>query len=966
MGEAEADGTLVALQTVRCSVCGVSAEETEWAAYQVTYTKDKRCILNKEPVRDACADCKQTMVEGYAPAKKEWADMLKEFAENPTQKATFLQWVARRRGKASSFEKQGVSTHTRVGCRWEETRVPMKVSELQARFPGMHMKDLPVRVETIKDVDGTPTDVVLTRDPTEKPRLVLYCETESELVRHALQPERMLRPNQGEEFWRHVLQTTLRCRPSGAVPTAAELEEMLHPASMCSTCPNNHAEESETASATAGSSYTRAVVEIGDEDQPAGLNGMPGSSGGMPPACSGGMPPAGSGGMPPAGSGMLGMPPASGGMPPAGPASGGMPPGLPELTPEETTAAMPKSSRRGRHLFPQRSNPKDPAGKKRLRKSSCGSQPPGAAITVEDFLAGRVAKPKVHLYHMKQRLPALAKTADSLAVLAEQNRYTVLVAAERLSPGEVHSLPEDELASCLEIVLKELPAEKLPPQTALGLVRRRCALQVRNPAVFFNTCWPWSSDSCADDNSCAFDPLSPCMKKATAGLEDKVNAMRHHVTQEFLAVHMPRQTQGIPALLEFYDLVRKSHDPQGLSPAVAQMVSEVRSTLSGIAAIIQNSPVTSEQVEALLALKNAKGQTNQDIAILLKDSWWDRQMKQVWATATAESIAAPTLERLKQAALAGCQGSAVKEEEHSREAWETAMAKYTAWCGELREGATDAVMEALLAHAHTAVASLCEGAESTPVWLSAAAAWRRRLTWFQSTPHGQAAQAVPGQLDKLSMKLQAMTGVTKMQEALTWLKEGPHEGEYLEGVAAAFEDCRGLTADAAATEKILKALSDLDKLPMTHQVVTAALAMLGVVEEDRCPGCPLTDDGGSGGMPPASSGGMPPASSGGMPPASTPDSSGGMPPASTPDSSGGLHSAAAWRARFMRAQQCMALDDTSAVLPVPDTGSTNSLLAEVHRSAAQVLASWRHNLHVLRRVGGAGRRGSNHPQGLAG
>jgi len=116
----------------------------------------------------------------------------------------------------------------------------------------------------------------------------------------------------------------------------------------------------------------------------------------------------------------------------------------------------------GRRLRAQRSNPEDPPARGAKKSRTSGHKKVLQEVSVLNMLRGVIEKPKVALYHRRQQVCALKKTADALTCIQEENELLALAAAEQLNPGEIARLPEPDLRTALDQVLQRIPANELP------------------------------------------------------------------------------------------------------------------------------------------------------------------------------------------------------------------------------------------------------------------------------------------------------------------------------------------------------------------------------------------------------------------------------------------------------------------------------------------------------------------------
>jgi len=192
---------------VTCIGCGKTSAQVGWGQYKVTYTTDRLQVVARVPMGLGCSECRDLAYLAYLPVKKSWEELEKELPHDAKLRASWREWQARRGGKVARFPKQAVHETTRVGLRWEETFMPLPLNSDVLQGTDPHA--IPgLRVDTIRDTNGKPTPVILTRDPNTPPKLIMYCETEANLLEHHLTQEQQLRATQGAEWWAHLMEKT--------------------------------------------------------------------------------------------------------------------------------------------------------------------------------------------------------------------------------------------------------------------------------------------------------------------------------------------------------------------------------------------------------------------------------------------------------------------------------------------------------------------------------------------------------------------------------------------------------------------------------------------------------------------------------------------------------------------------------------------------------------------------------------
>jgi hypothetical protein len=452
-------------------------------------------------------------------------------------------------------------------------------------------------------------------------------------------------------------------------------------------------------------------------------------------------------------------------------------------------------------------------------------------------LQGIIEKPKVAIYHKRLQLPGLQKSLPVAAFMVEENAVVALAAAERLQPCELKALPEEELRPALALVLKAIPASELPREMVLGLVRRRALLVLDQPATLMKVCWPWPGSSASE-----FDPYEPTMATTPQwhdySSEDKVRLAADILVQEALATYMVRKEAGVKLVVQLSQVVQAA--PVGLADsqagtvtdAGATVVRDLRGTLAAIAAIVQTTPATSDQLKGLAALRDGfpPGSCGEGLAQLLADPWWADRLNKVWHTAAAESLAAPAMARITLQ---------LASDTEAGQAWSTAQGKLAKWQKDLRMGATAELVAAMASHCRAQVAQAKQASVHDEDWLATAEAVRSRICWLQGFVPGTLAR----ELASLMTEMQEASARSKLRAGMALLDnviEGLASDRDVADMAEAFGNCRGLRADSADAARMMQAMEHLRNSDrMSAEKADLALAMIAI----------LPDTGGSAASP---------------------------------------------------------------------------------------------------------------------
>jgi hypothetical protein len=82
-----------------------------------------------------------------------------------------------------------------------------------------------------------------------------------------------------------------------------------------------------------------------------------------------------------------------------------------------------------------------------------------------------------------------------------------------------------------------------------------------------------------------------------------------------------------------------------------QQSKEWMMTLNSLAAIRQTNPVSPDQLQALIYIREGKVSAAKPLQALIADPWWADKLRRVWATAAKESLAAPAMEEIRTTLL---------------------------------------------------------------------------------------------------------------------------------------------------------------------------------------------------------------------------------------------------------------------------------------------------------------------------
>ena len=395
---------------------------------------------------------------------------------------------------------------------------------------------------------------------------------------------------------------------------------------------------------------------------------------------------------------------------------------------------------------------KEPRGS--IRGSKKEGLPP---LTVENVLGRKFEQPRVVLgwrrtsYKLAQERGSLNATE----LYREDAHLQIIQAAINLMPDEIGTLSDSVLKATLDLLLPYLAPKGmvLPTYIAQALVRR-AAKNAGSAALVVRIAWPWTGSpessraadaaaAAADDReagSSLFDAYGPRLRDVVSGSQSESQTAKaadeahEMLICEFLATCMMGKGSKSKAIVELMEAVLQAPaPPTGTEQEEVAIYQEMLGTISGIAAMVQPGPCTTQQIRALRkmagSLEDDSGQAH-SLDLFLRDPWWCSRREEVWTRAVDEGAAAPQMERIS--AVLGSESSPA---EAVAQAWQTAELKMKKWQQSLRDGATAAVVRVLTSHAKQQVTRLLEEAEGggrpAKEWVPDATETRRRLDWLR-------------------------------------------------------------------------------------------------------------------------------------------------------------------------------------------------------------------------------------------
>jgi hypothetical protein len=629
-----------------------------------------------------------------------------------------------------------------------------------------------------------------------------------------------LRQQQDSEWWSKLLQETLQARPAPTAPTLAELDSLVN-----RTVPGKQRHWSDGQGTQGGqaSNGNKALLPLANGTSPAGV-----FSGEQDGRCLDSAP--------------LEVLEDADELMDAEQHETLTP--TPGLTSSSTSDKPPRGRRR---LSGNGSDTVAGGGSRSRRVRHCpgNGRVSGKAedITVEALLEGRLEKPKALLYNCRQRLTSTEKTANQATILHERTEYNAMAAAQSLAPDVLPRLPDSVFEPNMRILIDYFgSADAFPTSFQLGLVRRG-ALQIveqprLDPAKLLKVCWPWPMDPSLPSHFDARNPALSCMLAGQGQdpMPDNAKAQwcSDFLLQDALITIMSRANEGCGDLLGLARKVGEASSEPGSHTNCIDTIAIVKTlhrTVNAVAAIIQPEAITQEQLEALVELKDGANNFAKCLTPMLRQRWWAERLRQVWDTATTETVAHPAITDIIRA----CNDPNTTPQQIET-AWTTVQSKLQRWQRDMRKGATKPLEDCLEQWLRKAMWAATAEPNKTADWVSSAEKLRSRATWFRDNVRPCLGLGTSWEgLHDLSTALQQAGANHKMAagiESLVQLQADPTSEELVTKVLSALACCQGLLPDQSAMTTIREAVEMLreDSLPMTEERAKLAVTMLDLLE----------------------------------------------------------------------------------------------------------------------------------------
>jgi len=316
-------------------------------------------------------------------------------------------------------------------------------------------------------------------------------------------------------------------------------------------------------------------------------------------------------------------------------------------------------------------------------------------------------------------------------------------------------------------------------------------------------------------------------------LTEKANTLLHFVVKDALAMYMSRKEAGAALMGELAAQVRRSPTlAEAQGDTAKEVFAELRATLEGLSALVQTTAVSQPQLAALESLSNKELPTAMALVPLLQGDFWSRKTSEVWKTAGAETFAQPAIEEAMEHLNGG-----------TGDPWSIVQARLPKWQKECRPGATALLEQTCLKQLLAETSELLAVTERDHTWVEKSEACRSRMVWLQTFGKlgNVDAEALRLQLAQVTETLSATNSCLKLRAGLDLAKafealpsDSEEMPDFIKSMLAAFQDCRGLTADGSDADILQAALERLREKVGENQAtrpeVELALAIVRTIQ----------------------------------------------------------------------------------------------------------------------------------------
>ena len=342
--------------------------------------------------------------------------------------------------------------------------------------------------------------------------------------------------------------------------------------------------------------------------------------------------------------------------------------------------------------------------------------------------------------------------------------------------------------------------------------------------------------------------LSEAPLSSDLTLAEKIAWAVDFVIKDAVATWMSTRTEKASlSLVELADVISNLAASQVVQDDLSKdsepspKIKELMMTLNSLATIRQTSPVSLDQLQALISIREGKVSAAKPLQALIADPWWAERLRLVWATAAKESLAAPAMDEIRTT----LKNSNAGDERAVAAAWSKAKDKLAAWRNTLRPGCTNSILTAMAVYLDKTLRSKATIplAARDEEWLTMREIVRERATWLKQQCNIAASTTLPIEativsivtgLEERSRGLLAETSAhMKFQQGLVLLtafNEGNDSS--LNPIVDVFRSCIGMQAAETATTAMLDAVAHLGKGAVTTAHAELATLLLSLMPAD--------------------------------------------------------------------------------------------------------------------------------------
>jgi hypothetical protein len=611
---------------LQCSICARTSDKDNWAAHRVRQQV-------REPIEDACQDCKLTAT---AFPNLTW-EQLKDMASSNKQWLQIFTLINRRRLAEipKDFRVASVASDLFVGVRMQTNSIFLTLEQFMQKF-GMSPAEAGCTTEKFEDEEGNAVEGVLVRDPDRPHRRVIqYAAREQRISEEMLGMADHIRQEQAAEVFQSLRASVTRAhiRPS-RIASMEELSQQVARVKATTAQAERIERAQENPSMQEGH-------EDEEEERVERLHDK--KAGPMAPVAA----------------------------------------VYSTVVPGKAKAKARPYGRRRQHTrcvddddgTAQRARQAGPAALRAVGDDEVWEHgqpdmrgPVDAIIEglpLDLIIAGKVPQIGRKLYHAEQRLSSISKNPDFQAdavVLAAHVRQAV--AANAVQEGNLARISQDELNAFLRTLASVVP--KWPQGAAAGLVRRAARQVLQDPNMdsltatkaFLALAWPCLAGGCASSPAAGgvFDPLNPSVAAAGFPADLAASLFQELAITKWLVNWMTKEAANPDELCSFVEtfttmrklsedgLVALSHEA---SHSLRQVFDVVSTMLAAVAAVAEVKVVVGNirAIDAVRVVTECKaGRSSMGVvSAILKDVRWNQRVTKFWTTMVAEVTHSPNV-----------------------------------------------------------------------------------------------------------------------------------------------------------------------------------------------------------------------------------------------------------------------------------------------------------------------------------